>query len=259
MTILRHVLLLCVAAFAALSIAVVSVAAQATTAAETATTTTAAASSAADEPDPSICAIPYAKMKNLQFVAGSASSSSSSGSSSSSQSGSSTTFLFSVSPCENTTILSPSGSFCGMGFAGWTELTPAHNSTCMYVYTRNLTSHKSSVTIYATSDYSETLVVNWDCTGLEGDLNPNQKMVTSVTGNRTRREVTIQTKGCQRPDTGELRAGVIVAICVVSIFVLVVILSVVKAKCFGGSGGAGSGAGASQSSATYNDGYTAAP
>lgn len=210
--------------------------------------------------DPSICAIPYDKTKNLEYQV-QASDSASSGSApattaaaSSAAAVATTTFLFSISPCTNTTIVSPTGAVCGMGFAGWTERTPQHNATCMYLYTRNLTSDKSSTTIYATEEGTETLVVNWLCTGLQGDLDPTVQSVRKVTGNRTRREVTIQTKGCLLPDTGELRAGVIVAICVVAVFVLVVILSVVRAKC-GGSSSSSSAA----SGGAVNGDYSAAP
>ncbi len=213
--------------------------------------------------DATICRIPYKNMNSWSFTVDTSSSSSGEnggGGGASGQSGSTTTtFLFSISPCANTTILSPSGAVCGMGFAGWTERTPQHNSTCMYVYTRNLTSDSSTKTIYATTSGDEVLVVNWKCTGLEDDTDPTKTRVLAVTGNRTRREVTIETKGCLDPDTSELRAGVIVAICVVAVFVFVVILSVVKTKCFGGGSSSGSSGSLGGGGGAIGDGYHAAP
>lgn len=174
----------------------------------------------------------------------------------------------------------PGVSACGNGYGGWTEDKPQFNKTCQYFYetllsTPSPTNTSSSspvpspadgpnaniiknnptaasllktITAHQTLYYSSTspttgllLFVSWKCTGLDGDLKPTDTTVIDVSGNSTLRRITIQSRGCREPDDGSLKVGVVVAICVVAVFVLVVIVSVLKAKCFGSSSSSGGG------------------
>lgn len=180
--------------------------------------------------DPTICDIGY--LQNLRFTNYSIQPP--------------VTYIMSISPCNQVPIYpgvdaagKSTGTTCGVGFAGWTEDKSGLRGLCQNLYNQNSSYNENNrqTKYFDSRDVSQTLTVTWVCTGLEGDVDKTKAVITAVSDDHMTRTVTIQTKGCIRPEDDELRAGVIVAIVVVAVFVLAVIVSVVKAKCFGSGGG----------------------